>query len=89
MSIIWTIIIGFIVGLIARALMPGKNPAGCILTTLIGIGGAFVGKYLGQEMGLYREGDPAGFLMSVLGALIILLFYHLINRNQTPPVQNR
>jgi uncharacterized membrane protein YeaQ/YmgE (transglycosylase-associated protein family) len=83
MSIIITIIIGFFVGLIARALMPGPNPLGFILTTLLGIGGALVGKFVGQGLGLYRPDDVAGFFMSLLGAMIILFIYHLITRNRT------
>lgn len=80
MSLIITIIIGFIVGLIARALMPGKTPAGCILTTLLGVGGAVVGQYLGIALGLYREGEPAGFFMSIVGALILLVIYNFITK---------
>jgi uncharacterized membrane protein YeaQ/YmgE (transglycosylase-associated protein family) len=82
MHIIGVIIIGFIVGLIARALMPGKDPAGIILTTLLGIGGAFIGQYLGQILGFYNENDPAGFIMSVIGAIILLLILHLFRNKQ-------
>lgn len=80
MSIILTIIIGFIVGLLARALMPGKDTMGFILTTLLGIGGALLGKFAGQALGLYREGDPAGFFMSLLGALILLFIYNHVRK---------
>lgn len=83
MSIILTIIIGFFVGLIARAIMPGKDSIGFILTTLLGIGGAMIGKYLGQAMGLYRDEDPAGFFMSLLGAILILFVYNQFLRNKT------
>ena len=83
MTIIWTIIIGFVVGLIAKALMPGRDPSGFIITTLLGIGGAFLGKFLGQGLGIYREGDPVGFFMSVIGALILLFLYHYFTRNRT------
>lgn len=82
MHIIAIIVIGFIVGLIARALMPGKQVAGIILTTLLGIAGAFIGTYLGQAFGLYHEGEPAGFIMSVIGAMVLLLILHLFRRNQ-------
>jgi uncharacterized membrane protein YeaQ/YmgE (transglycosylase-associated protein family) len=82
MGIITTIIIGFVVGLIARALMPGRDALGFIVTTLLGIGGAFLGKFMGQAMGIYQEGDPAGFFMSLLGALIIL-FIHRVYVNKT------
>lgn len=82
MSIIMTIIIGFFVGLFARALMPGKDIMGFIMTTLLGIGGALVAKFLGQALGLYVEGEPAGFLMSLLGAMILLFIYNQFrNRN--------
>lgn len=82
MHILGVILIGFIVGLIARALMPGKDLMGFILTTLLGIGGAFLGQYLGQWMGFYKPEDPVGFFMSVIGAMIILLIYNLFRRNQ-------
>ena len=84
MHIIGVIIIGFIVGLIARALMPGRIVAGFILTSLLGIAGALVGQYVGQALGFYRSEEPVGFLMSIIGAMIILFFFHLIRQNQTP-----
>lgn len=84
MHILGVIIIGLIVGLIARALMPGKDPAGIILTTLLGIGGAFVGQYVGQTLGFYKPDEPAGFLMSILGAMILLFILHLFRKNQAP-----
>ena len=85
MSIIMTIILGFIVGLFARAIMPGKDVQGFILTTLLGIGGAFVGKFIGESVGHYGPNDSAGFLMSLLGALVILYIYHLIKRSRDNP----
>ncbi len=81
MSIIWAIIIGFIVGIVAKLLMPGKNPAGFIITTLLGIGGSLVGKFIGQGLGMYKEGDPVGFFMSIIGAMIILFIYHHLTKN--------
>ncbi len=84
MGIIVTIIIGFVVGLLARALMPGKDPMGFIITTLLGIGGAFLGRFMGEAMGIYKEGESAGFFMSLLGALIIL-FIHRVYLNKTAP----
>jgi uncharacterized membrane protein YeaQ/YmgE (transglycosylase-associated protein family) len=72
MGIIWTIIIGFLIGLVARFIMPGKDSAGFILTTILGILGAVIGTYLGQALGFYTVGEPAGFIMSVIGALILL-----------------
>lgn len=83
MSIIMTILIGFIVGLFARAIMPGRDALGFILTTLLGIGGAFLGTYIGQAVGHYGPHDSAGFLMSLLGALILLYIYHIINKSRT------
>lgn len=85
MSILWTIAIGFVVGLFARALMPGRDPLGLILTTLLGIGGALLGQFLGQGLGFYREGEQAGFFMSLLGALIILFIYNHLTRNRIEP----
>ncbi len=86
MGIILTIIIGFFVGLFARALIPGRNISGLIMTTLLGIAGAFVGKFLGQAFGLYAEGQSAGFFMSLIGAMIILFIYHeFFVKNRNPP----
>lgn len=82
MHILGIIIIGFVVGLIARALMPGRSITGFILTTLLGIGGAFVGQYVGLALGFYHENEPAGFIMSVLGSMLILFIFHLFNRSQ-------
>lgn len=82
MHILGIIIIGFIVGLIARALMPGKEIAGFILTTLLGIAGAFIGQYVGQALGLYKSDEPAGFFMSVLGAMLLLFILHLFRKAQ-------
>lgn len=78
MSILWTIIIGFVVGLLARFVMPGRDPAGFIVTTLLGIGGAVVGGFLGRAMGWYPEGHPAGFLVSIMGAVLLLMLYRLV-----------
>ncbi len=78
MSIIVTIVIGFIVGLIARAIMPGTQSMGIILTTILGIVGSIVATYLGQALGLYPEGAAAGWIASVIGAIIVLFVYGLI-----------
>ncbi|AFK61121.1 transglycosylase associated family protein [Advenella kashmirensis WT001] len=78
MSIIITIVIGFIVGLIARAVMPGNQSMGLILTTILGIVGSIVATYLGQAMGWYGQGDAAGWIASVVGAIIVLFIYGLI-----------
>lgn len=80
MSVIWTILIGFVVGLIARALKPGEDKAGFIITVLLGIGGAFLATYAGQALGLYRAGEGAGFIASVIGAVILLVIYGMISK---------
>ena len=78
MSIISTIVIGFIVGLLARALKPGNDRMGIIMTTLLGIAGAFVARFVGQAMGLYGPNDAAGWIASVLGAIVLLFIYGMI-----------
>ena len=80
MGIIWTIIIGFIAGLVARAVMPGNQSLGFILTTLLGIAGSLIATYLGQAMGWYVAGAGAGFIASVVGALALLAIYGLVAR---------
>jgi uncharacterized membrane protein YeaQ/YmgE (transglycosylase-associated protein family) len=77
---IWTIVIGFVAGLIAKAITPGSGPSGFWLTAILGIAGALAATFIGQLMGFYSEGQPAGFIASVLGAIILLLIYHLIAR---------
>ncbi len=77
-AILWTLIIGLVIGAIAKLLMPGKDPGGCIITMLLGIAGAFIAGYLGRAMGWYHEGQPAGFIASVVGAILLLLIYRLI-----------
>ena len=83
MSILWTIIIGFIVGVIAKFIMPGSNePSGFILTTILGIVGAFVAIYLGQAVGWYKAGESAGFMGAIVGAVILLFVYGLFAGRQ-------
>ena len=83
MSILWTIIIGFVVGLIAKFIMPGSNePSGFILTTILGIVGAFVATYLGQAVGWYKAGESAGFMGAIVGAVILLFVYGLFAGRQ-------
>ena len=82
MHFIWSIIIGFVVGLVARALMPGPNPMGFILTALLGIVGSLVATYLGQAMGWYPPNGAAGFIASVVGAMILLFIYGLVARRR-------
>ncbi len=83
MTIIWAIIIGFIVGLVAKLLMPGRDPGGFIVTALLGIIGAVVATFLGQAMGVYAAGQSAGFIGAVIGAIIVLAIYHLIRGRRT------
>jgi uncharacterized membrane protein YeaQ/YmgE (transglycosylase-associated protein family) len=80
MHILWTIIIGFVAGVIAKFLYPGKNyePSGIILTTILGIIGAFVATYLGQAIGWYRADQGAGFIGAIVGAIIILAVWGFI-----------
>jgi uncharacterized membrane protein YeaQ/YmgE (transglycosylase-associated protein family) len=78
--LLWTLFIGLIVGAVAKLLMPGKDPGGIIVTMLLGIAGSFVATYLGQTIGLYREGSSAGFIASIIGAMILLLIYRLFKR---------
>jgi uncharacterized membrane protein YeaQ/YmgE (transglycosylase-associated protein family) len=76
MGIIWTIIIGFVAGVIAKFIMPGDNePSGFILTTILGIVGAFVATFLGQALGWYRPGEGAGLIGAVVGAIVLLFAY--------------
>ena len=83
MGIIWTIIIGFIVGIVAKFLMPGRDPAGFIITALIGIVGSVVATYLGRAMGFYQVGESAGFIAAVLGSIILLCIYRMVTGNKT------
>ena len=78
MSILWWILFGLIVGAIAKLIMPGKDPGGIIVTILLGIVGALLGGWLGQALGFYGPGEPAGFIMAVVGAIIVLLLYRLV-----------
>ena len=83
MSIIWTIIIGFVAGIVAKLIMPGRNePSGFILTTLLGIGGAFVATYLGQAIGWYRADEGAGFIGAIVGAILVLVIWGFIARRR-------
>lgn len=80
MHYLWVALIGLIVGALAKLIMPGKDPGGIIVTMLLGIAGSFVGTWIGQAVGHYQEGQSAGFLMSLVGALVLLGIYHLIRR---------
>ena len=79
MGIIWTIIIGFVAGVIAKFIMPGDNePSGFILTTILGIVGAFVATFLGQALGWYRPGEGAGLIGAIVGAIVVLFAYSML-----------
>ena len=78
MTILWTLLIGLLVGIVAKAVMPGRDPGGIIITALIGIAGAFIAQAIGRGLGWYGEGEPAGFLASVGGAIILLAIYRLL-----------
>jgi uncharacterized membrane protein YeaQ/YmgE (transglycosylase-associated protein family) len=80
MSVIGWILFGLIVGVVAKLLMPGRDPGGFIVTILIGIAGALLGGFLGRAVGWYREGDPVGFVMAVLGSIILLAIYRMMTR---------
>jgi len=80
MNLLWTLIIGLIVGAIAKFLMPGRDPGGFIVTILLGIAGAFVATFLGRFLGFYSDGAAAGMIMSVLGAMLLLLVYRFFQK---------
>lgn len=83
MHIIGSIIIGLIVGALAKLLMPGRDPGGWIITILLGLAGSIVAGYLGRALGWYAEGEPVGFLASVFGAIILLALYRLVLGRRT------
>ena len=78
LGIIWTIIIGFIAGLIARAVHPGDDKPGFIMTAVLGVAGSFLANFIGQALGWYKAGDAAGFIASVVGAVVLLAIYGFV-----------
>jgi uncharacterized membrane protein YeaQ/YmgE (transglycosylase-associated protein family) len=84
MGVIGWIIFGLIVGIVAKFLMPGRDPGGFVITAIIGIVGALLGGYLGRAIGWYREGEPAGFVVAVLGSIILLALYRLMVGRRIP-----
>ena len=82
MEILTMLIIGLLVGIVAKFLLPGDDPGGFIVTTLLGIAGSFAAGYLGRAAGWYSEGEPVGFLASVVGAIVLLLVYRLLFRRR-------
>jgi uncharacterized membrane protein YeaQ/YmgE (transglycosylase-associated protein family) len=83
MGIIWSIVIGLIVGALAKFIMPGKDPGGMIVTIIIGIAGAMLAGFLGRAMGWYAEGESAGFIASLIGAIILLAGYRAVKGKRT------
>jgi len=83
MGILWTIIIGLVAGIVAKLLMPGRDPGGFIITTLLGIAGAFVATYLGAAIGWYRPGEGAGLIGAIVGAVVVLAIYRMIAGRRT------
>ena len=77
---LWVILIGLVIGALAKIIMPGKDTGGFIITALLGIAGSVVATWIGRVLGLYAEGESAGFIMSVIGALLLLGIYHVIRR---------
>jgi len=80
------IIIGALAGGLAKLIMPGRDPGGCIVTILLGIAGALLGGFIGQALGFYGEGEAAGFFMAVLGAILLLALYRMMTRGKTRSV---
>jgi uncharacterized membrane protein YeaQ/YmgE (transglycosylase-associated protein family) len=80
MHIVWTIIIGFVVGLVARALKPGDDKMGLVMTTILGVAGAMLAKFVGQQLGWYRPTEAAGFVASVVGAVLLLVIFGMARR---------
>jgi len=80
LHLIGTIIVGFIVGVLAKFLHPGRENMGLIMTTLLGIGGALLAKFIGQALGLYQAGQAAGFIGALIGAILILIVYGFVKR---------
>ncbi len=78
MHFLWTLLAGFVVGIIAKMLTPGRDPQGCLITSGIGIAGAVIAKFLGEALHLYAPGQRVGFLGSVIGAILLLLAYHAV-----------
>jgi uncharacterized membrane protein YeaQ/YmgE (transglycosylase-associated protein family) len=83
MGFIWTLIIGLVAGIVAKLLMPGRDPGGFIITMLLGVAGAFVATWLGQAVGWYQAGEGAGFIGAVVGAVILLIIYRVIVKRRS------
>jgi uncharacterized membrane protein YeaQ/YmgE (transglycosylase-associated protein family) len=79
---IWTLLVGLVIGVVAKFLMPGKDPGGFVVTMILGVAGSFLAHFIGSQAGWYREGEPAGIIASVVGAVILLAVYRAITRRQ-------
>lgn len=80
MGIIWTILIGLLCGLVARALKPGRDPMGWIMTAVLGIAGSFFASFVGQQLNFYAPGEAAGFVASVIGAIVLLVIWGMVSK---------
>ena len=89
MSIIWMLVIGLVVGAIAKLMMPGKDPGGIFVTMLLGVAGALVAGFLGRGLGWYREGEPVGLFASIIGAVVLLALYRLVAARRAGKGQRR
>lgn len=84
MALIWAAVVGLVIGALAKLIMPGRDPGGVIVTSLLGIAGSVVGNMIGSGLGLYAPGEPAGFIMSLVGALLLLWIYRMITARRVP-----
>jgi len=80
MNILWTIVVGLVVGALAKLIMPGRDPGGLIVTMLLGIAGAFIASFVGRQLGWYGPGQSAGIVASIIGAVVLLLLYRMFQR---------
>ena len=86
MNILWAIVVGLVVGALAKLIMPGRDPGGVLVTILLGIAGAVLASFLGRALGWYAQGQSAGFIASVVGAIILLAIYRLVRGRPRPVV---
>jgi uncharacterized membrane protein YeaQ/YmgE (transglycosylase-associated protein family) len=84
LGLLWTLIIGLVVGAVAKLLMPGKDGGGIFVTMLLGVAGSFVALFIGRAIGHYENGSAPGFIASVIGAVILLAIYRMVRRRSTP-----
>jgi len=83
MNLFATILIGLLIGVVAKLLMPGKDPGGWVIAIVLGLAGSFLAGFIGRSLGWYGEGEPAGFILSVVGAMLLLVLYRLFARDKT------